>query len=232
MAVKVLHGRRDDVETLGLDNGIVCVEVAPQLGGRIVALRRMASGFNHVYPSTHAASPADCAADGGVLHVRTSVGTRRIVLDDASVVIEESGVVAYPWLVAAPDCELVLPQSVITVDVEWSATERFGGIVTWPWASANDGAVIDLAHLDGAHLKVAERFWSGRLREGFARYEHPTVGESLAFAFDCDQVPHMRLHIDQGGAGAFSVCIEPRIAKTDTSGTPETRRVTLTLGTT
>lgn len=214
----------DHREAIGLDNGRVRVAVVPSLGGQIASLVR--GGFDYIYPPEALGSDARCEMDGSTLVVSTERGVRRIALDGDDVLLDDTGVTTYPHLVSAPDCELVLPGSVITVDVEWSATERFSGVVTWPWASANNGDVVDLAHLDGAHLKVSERLWTSKLREGSACFVHPANGMSLAYAFDCVEIPHLRVTIDQGGSGRFCVCIEPRVAKTDIIP-PGPRRVRL-----
>lgn len=211
--------RRDEIDAVALDNGTVRITLLAVGAGEIVGLTR--GGYDYIYPRRVSGLPARIDVDGDSVVVSGEHGARRVTLDGDVVLLEDEGTVTYPDLVAAPDSSIELPGSVITVDVEWSATQRFSGVVTWPWASANNGDVVDLGHLDGPHLKVAERIWTSKLREGHVRYINPAANAALSFDFDPLTIPHLRVAIDQGGNEHFSVSIEPRCAKTDTAPAPK-----------
>jgi len=125
---------------------------------------------------------------------------------------------AHPLLRVESDAEIILPQEVKEVEVNWSKDERLGKSgdrCTWPIATECSGRTVDLNRIVSPTAGTAEKLFTSPLAEGFCGMFLPRENESIVFRFDPRLVPYVGIWICQGGwpiARAdkqFTVALEP-----------------------
>ncbi len=125
---------------------------------------------------------------------------------------------AHPLLRVEPDAEIILPQEVKEVEVNWSKDERLGKSgdrCTWPIATECSGRTVELNRIVSPTAATAEKLFTSPLCEGFCGMFLPRENESIIFRFDPRLVPYVGIWICQGGwpiARAdkqFTVALEP-----------------------
>lgn len=125
---------------------------------------------------------------------------------------------AHPLLRVEPDAEIILPQEVKEVEVNWSKDERLGKSgdrCSWPIATECSGRTVELNRIVSPTAATAEKLFTSPLCEGFCGMFLPRENESIVFRFDPRLVPYVGIWICQGGwpiARAdkqFTVALEP-----------------------
>ena len=131
---------------------------------------------------------------------------------------------AHPLLTTEPGAEIILPQEVKEVEVEWSRDERLGKAgdrCAWPKASERSGRVVELNRVAPPSACTAEKLFTARLSEGFCGIFLPSKNESISFRFATRLVPYVGLWICQGGWPVscadkqFTAALEPCSGRPD-----------------
>jgi galactose mutarotase-like enzyme len=125
---------------------------------------------------------------------------------------------AHPLLTVGPGAEIILPDEVKEVEVEWSKDERLGKAADrcrWPKATERSGRTFELNRAAPPSAGTADKLFTGRLSEGFCGMFLPSKNESIVLRFDPRAVPYLGLWICQGGwpegrdDKQFTVALEP-----------------------
>lgn len=140
---------------------------------------------------------------------------------------------AHPLLAVERGCQIILPEEVSRLFVNWSREERlgrFGDSCGWPITVANDGEKVDLSKLRDAGARTAEKLFTSQLSSGCCAVRYPRTKEEIAFEFDPRLVPYLGIWICQGGwpspqNGHFTVGLEP------CTGFPDSLREAINSGT-
>src|SRR5258708_35706618 len=131
---------------------------------------------------------------------------------------------AHPLIKVEPDAEIILPQEVKEVEVNWSNDERLGKSgdrCSWPIATECSGRTVELNRIVSPTAATAEKLFTSPLCEGFCGMFLPRENESIIFRFDPRLVPYVGIWICQGGwpiARAdkqFTVALEPYNGRPD-----------------
>jgi galactose mutarotase-like enzyme len=130
---------------------------------------------------------------------------------------------AHPLLNISSGDELLLPDEISTLLINWSSREEVGGLgdsVSWPKILGNN-TNIDFNYVQDKSLGMAIKLFSNRLKNGRAGVYKKDTDESLIFTFDVNQVPYLGIWLCYGGwpAGAknkdFTLALEPCSARPD-----------------
>jgi len=131
---------------------------------------------------------------------------------------------AHPLLKAETGANLLLPDDVRDLLIEWSSDARLGKAgqsCAYPLAATMDGAVEDLRIVKPASAGTADKLFTPRLKAGFCGLHFPGSNESIAFRFDVKQIGYVGLWLCQGGwpqsaiEKHFTIALEPCNARTD-----------------
>jgi len=131
---------------------------------------------------------------------------------------------AHPLLTVEPGAEVILPDEVKEVEVEWSKNERLGKSgdrCAWPEATECSGRKVELNRVVSSSVGTAEKLFTPRLSKGFCGMFLPREDESIAFRFDARLVPYVGIWLCQGGwpisraAKHFTVALEPCSGRPD-----------------
>lgn len=131
---------------------------------------------------------------------------------------------AHPLLAVEPGAEIILPDEVKEVEVEWSKDERLGKATDrcgWPRATDRSGHMVELNRVAPPSAGTADKLFTGALSEGFCGMFLPSKNESIAFRFDPRMAPYLGLWICQGGwpesraDKQFTVALEPCTGRRD-----------------
>lgn len=130
---------------------------------------------------------------------------------------------AHPLLAVIPGCQIVLPDEVNELFVNWSHNDRlgkFGDTCGWPFARDRYGVESNLAEVQSREAKIADKLFTDRLSDGYCAVYYPESDESIVFQFDTASVPYLGLWICQGGwpspdRGHLTLALEPCSGRPD-----------------
>ncbi|WP_445664944.1 DUF5107 domain-containing protein [Fodinibius sp. AD559] len=130
---------------------------------------------------------------------------------------------AHPLLDIAKDDQLLLPDEVSEVVLNWASAPNIGDLgdrLTWPKILGNISN-IDFNYVQNKSLEFAVKLFSDRLTNGKAGLYKQQTDETLLFSFNTDQVPFLGLWLCYGGWPAdakqteYTLALEPCNARPD-----------------
>ncbi|MDZ7680505.1 MAG: DUF5107 domain-containing protein [Fodinibius sp.] len=108
---------------------------------------------------------------------------------------------AHPLLDIVPGDELLLPDELSELLLNWSTREELGTLgdfVSWPKILGNNSN-IDFNYVQDKSLGLAVKLFSNRLTNGRTGIYKKDTDESLIFSFDVNQVPYLGIWLCYGG---------------------------------
>ncbi len=130
---------------------------------------------------------------------------------------------AHPLFAVAPNDRILLPDSVHTLHLEGSASNRLGlhnDIIPWPLATVA-GSPQDLSHVLPDSTGIGDKLAAGPMQDGWAVLERPSVGLRLTVRFNPRLTPYLGLWIcyggwpDRPGPKQVAVALEPATSPVD-----------------
>lgn len=138
---------------------------------------------------------------------------------------------AHPLFSTDAGDRIVLPESVQTLRVEGSGSNRLGvqnDSVSWPSAATSDGSKTDLSTAAAPDSGFGDKLFAGPFSspaDGWATLDRPGIGLRLTVRFDPALTPYLGMWLCYGGwpdaDGAKQVCValEPATAPVDSLAT-------------
>jgi galactose mutarotase-like enzyme len=130
---------------------------------------------------------------------------------------------AHPLLDIAEGDQLILPEEISEVVLNWASDPNVGDLrdrLAWPELLGNNSN-IDFNNVQNKSFEFAVKLFSDRLTNGKAGFYRQQTDETLLFSFDTEQVPFLGLWLCYGGwptnrkEKEYTLALEPCNARPD-----------------